>query len=92
MFTLEHVRAVDTPCLMCRRRPTKGKSNPRGGNFPYLSNAGEHILDIKFSMSCAHLCDLFTCLCDCRHELLQYAGSSYTTLNSLSRAMKYSTG
>lgn len=33
---------------MCRRRPTSGTANPRGGSDPYLSSNNEHILDIKF--------------------------------------------
>ncbi|BDA44081.1 probable ribose-5-phosphate isomerase A [Coccomyxa sp. Obi] len=30
------------------RRPSKGTANPRGGDQPYLSSAGEHILEIRF--------------------------------------------
>ena len=34
--------------MMCRRRPSSGTANPRGGSDPYLSSNNEHILDIKF--------------------------------------------
>ena len=34
----------------CRRRPTSGTADPRGGTHPYVSSSGEAIVDIKFGM------------------------------------------
>jgi ribose 5-phosphate isomerase A len=35
-------------CLGCRRRPTSGTANPRGGDDPYVSPEGHNIIDVKF--------------------------------------------
>jgi hypothetical protein len=32
----------------CRRRPTSGTANPRGGKDPYISPDGHNICDIRF--------------------------------------------
>jgi hypothetical protein len=32
----------------CRRRPTAGVANPRGGDRPYLSPEGCHVVDVRF--------------------------------------------
>jgi hypothetical protein len=32
----------------CRRRPTSGSANPRGGQAPYISPDGHNICDIRF--------------------------------------------
>jgi ribose 5-phosphate isomerase A len=36
------------PNVRCRRRAAVGTANPRGGDFPYISEEGFNIVDIRF--------------------------------------------
>ncbi len=54
----------------CRRRPSSGTDNPRGGDNPYVSPEGHNIVDVKFYEGYKLVCavtDLHACMHACMH-------------------------
>jgi ribose 5-phosphate isomerase A len=48
VFAGEQLSESDHSSQCCRRRPSSGTANPRGGKDPYISPDGHNICDIRF--------------------------------------------
>lgn len=47
-MTSIHMLLKRSHAVCFRRRPSSGVANPRGGDFPYVSEEGHNILEVRF--------------------------------------------